>query len=303
MAATTFPPLTRKDLLFSARKLWVFQWPRTEPLITTVKSPTTGNVVLPPNGQFVGLHRKQRGGTLSNAQTYADIMAHGEGQPVMSIPTERRMTGAIEPLELNRTVLENWTGMDYSSIVPDAHSGVHLPVSNLPIYRTCRALLVGRHDFNGAPAWLAWLGNRAEIRDTADITATDAEVVAPGYAYNFTGVDELNGEPIFIEIFGSGWEGMNASADSGFYAPIISIDVQPATAALSGTIGTPTADVALSVTDSNLRDRTSNATYVSSDPTKATVDANGVVRKVATGSTTVTATLQTFTDTCVVTVT
>lgn len=46
-------------------------------------------------------------------------------------------------------------------------------------------------------------------------------------------------------------------------------------------------------------------TYVSSDPTKATVDANGLVTPVAAGSTTITATAvhnNALTDTCAVTV-
>jgi hypothetical protein len=304
MAITTFPPITRKDLLFSARKLYAFQWPATVPLITTVKNPTTGAVVLPDNGYFIGLHRKQRGGTLSNAQTYNDIMAHGEGSPVMKIATERRMTGALEPLELNRVNLENWIGTDLSALVPDAMGGAHIAVPSLPQYRTCRVVLLGRHDYNGLAAWLAWVGNRADISDTADLTATDAEVITPGYTWNFTGVDQLNGEPVFVELFGPGWQAMQAASDAGFFPAATSIAVAPPTAALTGTVGSPTADVALTVTASpGSLDRTLQSTYVSSDPTKATVDSSGVVRKVAAGSATITATYQTFTGTCVVTVT
>jgi hypothetical protein len=303
MAITAFPPQTRKDLLFSARKLYAFQWPSTAPLITTVKSPTTGAVVLPDNGQFIGLHRKQRGGVLANAQTYNDIMAHGEGGPVMKIPSERRMSGALEALELNRTVLENWLGADYSAVNPDAAAGVHLAVPGLPQYRICRVVLLGRHDYNGLPAWLAWVGNRADISDTSDLSATDAEVISPSFTWNFQGVDQLNGEPVFIELFGPGWAAMQAAANAGFFAPITAITVAPATAALTGTIGSPTADVALVCTDSNTVVRTETAVWTSSDITKATVDAHGVVRKVAAGSATITATIDTFTSTCVVTVT
>jgi hypothetical protein len=289
--------------MISARKLFAIQWPLSVPLITTVKNPATGAVVLPPDGYVIGLHRKQRGGVLANAQTYNDIMAHGEGGPVMRIPSERRMSGGIEPLETNRINLENWLGGDYSSVSPDASGGIHLGVSSLPIYRLCRTLLLGRHDYNGLACYIAWMGNRADISDTSDITATDAEVVSWPYTWNFQGVDELNGEPVFVEIFGPGWAAMQNAADSGFYAPITAVSVDPPTAALTGTVGSATADVALVATDSNARIRTDSTTWVSSDITKATVDSHGVVRKVAAGSATITGTLEGFTDTCTVTVT
>src|SRR4029079_10833270 len=108
MVATAAVSTARNKLLFSARQLYEIQWPLTVPLITTLKNPTTGALTLPNDGFVIGRHSKQRGGVLSNAQTYNDIMAHGQGSPVMKIPTERRMSGSLEPLELNKQNLQNW---------------------------------------------------------------------------------------------------------------------------------------------------------------------------------------------------
>lgn len=77
------------------------------------------------------------------------------------------------------------------------------------------------------------------------------------------------------------------------------IVVTPATANIDVSDGTTQQ---LTVTDSNGVVVTDLATYESSDPTKATVNGDGLVSPVAAGSTTVTATYMGRTDTCVVTV-
>lgn len=81
----------------------------------------------------------------------------------------------------------------------------------------------------------------------------------------------------------------------------VSIDVTPATKTL--TVAAPTQQLTTAFTPSDSTDQ--RLTYVSSDPTKATVSATGLITRVANGSTTITVTTVEGgkTDTCVVTCT
>ncbi|OCB09227.1 hypothetical protein A5717_25980 [Mycolicibacterium porcinum] len=300
MVATASPWTTRKDLQFAARKLAVIQWRYNSPLIPRLHNPATGALLIPDNGFVVGLHRKQRGGALSNAQTLNDIMAHGEGGPTLQIPTERRITIGVEPYETHRINLENFWGADFSNIVPDASGGVTLPVPSLPLNMLSRVALLGRWDYNGLPAYIAWIGNRVNVSETNEQNITDADVIGYPYTFNFQGVDEYDGEPFILDIFGPGWNAMQANANAGFKAEATSITVSPSA---------PTLDLSdaetqqLFVTDNNGIDRTAQCTYVSADPTKVTVSAGGLLTPVATGvDVIVTATLGALTDTAEVTV-
>lgn len=303
MATTASPFLTRKDLLVNPRRLGVIQWPYSVPLITTLKNPTTGALVLPDNGYVVGAHRKQRGGSLSNAQTYNDIMIHGSGSPAMKIPTERRVGIGVEPVETNKINLQNWLGADLSGVTPDAAGGVHLPVPSLPINMLSRVALIGRHDYNGLACHIVWVGNRCGVSETNEQSLTDAEVVAYPYTFDFQGVDEIDDEPFFVEIFGPGWDAMQDAAaggtGAGFGGALTGITVAPSEATIDLSMDE---NQQLTATDNNGVNRTTQAAWITSDATKATVNSNGVVEAVAAGTATITATYNTFTDTCAVTV-
>lgn len=82
-----------------------------------------------------------------------------------------------------------------------------------------------------------------------------------------------------------------------FTTPATAIDVTPAT--VSRTVG-QTQQLTVARTPLNA---SGTVTYASSDATKATVSATGLITAVAVGSATITATLGGKTDTCVVTVT
>ncbi|MHA0288269.1 Ig-like domain-containing protein [Mycobacterium sp. C3-094] len=299
MVATASPWTTRKDLQFAARKLAVIQWDYNVPLIETLHNPTTGALVLPDDGTVIGLHRKQRGGALSNAQTLNDVMAHGEGGPTLQIPTERRIGVGLEPYETHRRNLENYWGADWSDVEPDASGGVTLRVPSLPLNKMSRVALLGKWDYNGLPAYIAWIGNRVNITETDTQNVTDADVIAYPYTMNFQGVDEHDGEPFIIDIFGAGWAAMQANANAGFGVGVTSISVTPAVLTLDLSNGETEQ---LTVVDDLGNDRTGSATFSSSDPTKATVGLHGLVTPVAAGPTTITATYSGKTDTTAVTV-
>ncbi|MBU8830830.1 Ig-like domain-containing protein [Mycolicibacterium goodii] len=299
MVATASPWTTRKDLQFAARKLAVIQWPYNTPLIPRLHNPTTGALQIPDNGFVVGLHRKQRGGALSNAQTLNDIMAHGEGGPTLQIPTERRITIGVEPYETHRINLQNFWGADWSGVTPDASGGVTLPVPSLPLNMLSRVALLGRWDYNGKPAYIAWIGNRVNVSETSEQNVTDADVIGYPYTFNFQGVDEYDGEPFILDIFGPGWNDMQANANAGFGVGATSLNVEPAVL----TLDLSNAEYEqLTVSDNNGIDRTAAATFTTSDEDVATVSTSGRVDAVGAGTATITATYGSLTDTCSVTV-
>lgn len=300
MVATASPWTTRKDLQFAARKLAVIQWDYTAPLIETLHNPTTGALVLPDDGFVIGLHRKQRGGALSNAQTLNDVMAHGEGSPTLQIPTERRIGIGLEPYETHRKNLENYWGADFSDVVPDASGGVNLRIPSLPLNRMSRIALLGRWDYNGLAAYIAWIGNRVNINETDTQNVVDSDVIGYPYTMNFQGVDEHDGEPFIIELFGPGWAAMQANANAGFGVGVTGITSSPSILTLDLSNGETEQ---LSVVDNLGNSRTAAATFTSDDEAVATVTSpGGVVSPVAAGSATITATYSGYTDTTDVTV-
>jgi hypothetical protein len=302
MAPTASPWTTRRDLLWAPRKLALIHFPYTVPLFTKVHNSTTGALEIPDDGFVIGLHSKQRGGALANAQTLNDIMSHGVAGPSRQIATERRITLGVEPQETHRVNLENYWGADWSGVTPDASGAVTLHVPELPLNRLGRTIALGKDDWNGLPIYIAWLLPRTNISETGEQGLTDPEVATYPYTLNAQGEDALLGEPMIIDIFGAGWNAVNERADTGFYSPITAITLTPATATLSDEVGAPENDLLLAVEDSNERDRTASATYTTSDAAVATVTSAGVVRGVAPGTATITATLNGQTDTCAVTV-
>lgn len=299
MAPTASPWTTRKALQFAARKLTAIQWPIGEPLIESLHNPTTGALVIPDNGFVIGLHRKQRGGALSNAQTLNDVMAHGEGGPTLQIPTERRIGIGLEPYETHRVNLENYWGADWSGVVPDASGGVTLRVPSLPLNKLSRIALLGRWDYDGDPAYIAWIGNRVNISETSEQSVVDSDVIGYPYSMNFAGVDEHDGDPFVIDIFGPGWNKMQAAADAGFAAAIDAIFLTPSQATIDLSMGETQQ---LLVEDSNGANRTNQATWTTSTPGTATVSSGGLVTPVGPGTTTIEASYNGLTDTCAVTV-
>lgn len=300
MVATASPATQRRDLLLAPRKLRVIQWRYTSPLFTTVHNPNTGELVLPDDGFVVGLHSKQRGGVLANAQTLNDIMSHGVAGPVRQLATERRITLGLDAQETHRINLENYWGTDWSDVQPDASGGVNLRVSELPQNLLGRTVLLGEDDWNGMPIYMAWILPRSNVTETGEQALQDSELAMYPYTINAQGEDALFGTPMIIEFFGEGWQAINERADSGFgITSLTSISVVPADAAIDLSLDETQQ---LTVNDSNGVNRTSQATYVSGTPSVATVSATGVVTPESVGTSVITASYGGFTDTCNVTV-
>lgn len=216
MVATN-PDVTRRDLMFAARKLRVIQWDYSVPTIEMVHNTTTGALELPDDGMVVGLHDKQAGGRLANAVTINDIRSHGEGGPTRQIPAQRDITIGLTPQETNRINLENWWGIDLSGVEYDASGGVTFGVDALPDVILKRTVLLGKDSYQGLPWYIAWIGNRTNVSERSEANLPDSEVATYPYVINFQGVDDLEDQPVIVDIFGPGWQAMiDAGVDPGF---------------------------------------------------------------------------------------
>ena len=209
------PFTSRSDLLLAARQPSVLIAPYSEPVLTTLEDPSTGDLTIPTAFIPMGLHAKRTGGTLSNAQDINDIESHGKGSPTRQIPTKRTIELGFEPQETHRYNLEHYWGADWADIAFSTHGGVVMSVPDLPLNLHYRAVLLGKDDYNSEPIYLYWVGNRVNISKTSDQKITDAEVVTYPYSLNFQTEDELN-SPILVGICGPGWDLLRADEETGF---------------------------------------------------------------------------------------
>ena len=209
------PFTSKSDLLLAARQLAVLVAPYSVPSLTTLESPTTGDLTIPTTFIPMGLHAKRAGGTLSNAQDINDIESHGKGTPTRQIPTKRTIELTFEPQETSRYNLEHYWGADWADVAFTTHGGVAMSVPDLPLNLHYRVVLLGKDDFNGDPIFLYWIGNRVNISKTADQKATDAEVITYPYTLNFQTEDAL-GSPLTVGICGSGWNALRGVVETGF---------------------------------------------------------------------------------------
>ncbi len=114
--------------------------------------------------------------------------------------------------------------------------------------------------------------------------------------------EDLAGLPVLATILGQSGEDWLYEITPKGAIGASAIDVTPSTSSKAAGQTTQLAVVA-TYPDASTEVVTTQATYLSSDPTKATVNAAGLITFVAIGSATITATFQGKTDTCAVTVT
>jgi hypothetical protein len=212
---TVDPWTSRSDLLLAARQLSVLIAPFTTSVLTTLENPTSGALVIPDTFIPMGLHAKKTGGSLSNAQDINDIESHGRGTPTRQIPTKRTITLGFEPQETTRYNLEHYWGADWSTVQVSNPGGVVMSVPELPLNLHYRVILLGKDDYNGAPIYLYWIGNKVNIAKTDDQKITDAEVITYPYTLNFQSEDTLD-SPLLVGIAGSGWGALQHAMETGF---------------------------------------------------------------------------------------
>lgn len=300
--------LGQSDLELAACDTRVLLEPRsgTAPL-TSLEDLTSGGLDLAkigPASKFVtvGNHEKKAGVKLSGKPTVNDIKSAGKGSPTRKLVSEAPKGITYIPQETKLINLQNAWGFTPSALsAPSVKGGITIAIPNLPARTLWRAVLLANDTYNGKDIFLYWIANLAEVGEREDQNLVDSNVIEYPVTLNFD-TDSAVGVPVIFGACGDGFRDLMAATDTGgFYPAVTGITVTP-----SSTSATVSAGVnhtkQLTVTDSNSLDRTATATYVSSDPTKATVTPTGLVTGVAVGSATVTATYLGYTGTCTVTV-
>lgn len=250
--------------------------------------------------EAVGNWTKDEGVTLTNKPVINDIKSHGKGSPTRKIASEAAKGITYTPQETKLINLQNAWGFPLSAVTVSTTGGIKINIPNLPYNIQWRAVLLAWDSFNGKDIFKWWVANKATVGDRQDQQMKDSNTDNLGVSLSFE--DPGGGiDPVIFGICGEGWVDLSAVTNTGFATgtPLTGIDATP---------GTVTLDLSdaqtqqITVTDSNNVNRTAQASYGTSDETKATVSASGLVTPHATGTATITATYGGHTDTVAVTV-
>jgi hypothetical protein len=293
----------QSDLEFAASDYCVLLQPfiGTAP-ITTLEAVAGGlDATKFTNLLSVGNLTKKDGVKLSNNPTINEIKSGGYGSPTRLLASEAEKSITFVPQELKKINIQNYWGIVSSAFTaPSTTGGVTVAIPELPANLQWRAVLLMWDTYNGQDVVEYYIANKATIGKRVDLQAIDSNVVERGHQLVFQ-TDPAVGSPLIWGMCGAGWQTANSVNTTGFYPAVTGITVTPTTAAITAAAGVNHTKQ-LAVADSNAFDRTAAATYVSSDPTKATVSAAGLITGVAVGTCNVTATWDSFNAVCAVTV-
>lgn len=273
----------QQDLVLSKLSLAVLFARSDTALLTTIEDPTTGDLVDLDDYKSAGIIQKDAGLSITSDIESSDIEGYGEVEPVRTIITKRTTRFNAAFIETNREVIEKFWGveLDGSNLTVSSHGGVTVKTPPRPKNIFYRCILLGQDEVNGEDLFPYWIMPRVKLVEVDNMDfKDDAEIQ---YRMTFQAFRDPEGKFSVLQGWcGAGWRLLVDK--TGFVSVPTAIVATPDPVLVS--TGTPT--VQLLVTADNGINRTPNATYVSADPTKATVNATGLVTKVAVGSTTVT---------------
>lgn len=252
----------------------------------TLEDAATGDLDVPATAESAGIIEKAAGVSITSEMDTTDIEGYGEADPVRTIISKRSVQFEAKFLETNKTVLEQFWGtvFDDTNLDVSEHGGVTIKAPTLPKNTFYRAYLVATDDVNGEDLYAYYVMPRVKLVNVGNQESRDNEAV--GYTLTFQAYrDNAVGFSVLQGWCGPGWRKLVHK--TGFVAAPTAIEVDPATATVS--VGSTTQ---LAVTASNGVNVTPDCQYTSSDPTKATVSASGLVTGVAAGSATVTASFE-----------
>lgn len=250
----------------------------------------------------VGNFEKKAGVKLSNKPTANRIMSAGAGSPTRILFSESGKGITYNPQEINFLNAQNSWGFTPDALsTPSSKGGITIAIPSLPTRIVWRCVMIAADTFNGLPIYLYWIANRAEVGDRQDINAVDSNVYEQGVSLEFQD-DAAVGEDsqVIFGICGDGWREINKYNNTGLYPAVTGLTNTVAPVGTTMTVSAGSNHTKqLTVLDNNGIDRTSQATYVSSDPSKATVTTpgGGLVTAVAAGTPTITASYGGFTTT------
>ncbi|OHU64031.1 Ig-like domain-containing protein [Mycobacteroides chelonae] len=266
------------------------------PAVATLEDLVTGDLDVPATAESAGMIEKKAGVSITHNIDSTDIESYGDAEPARTIISKRTVQFEAEFLETKKVVLEKFWGTVFGSdnLTVSPGGGVTLKAPTLPRNIFYRAYLVASDDVNGEDLFAYYIMPRTKLvkvdnQDSKDDGAVTYKMTFQAFRDRDMGFSVLQGW------CGPGW--LRLVDKTGFVAPVVSITATPATATVA-----VAASSQITVTGDNGINYTPIAKYVSSAPTKASVDKHGKVTGVATGSATITATYQGKTSTVSITV-
>lgn len=289
----------RPDLVLAPLNLIALFAPIDATPATTLESPTDGSLDVPVAYKSLGHFEKKAGVGIGNEFDSKDIEAYGEPEPIRIIKNKRTTSFEVSLFENSLDVLGIvWTD-DFSDVTPSEFGGVVLPAPKQPKNIFYRCILLGLDDRNDREVWVYWLLPKVQLDKVDNQTLNDDNVIE--YKVTMKAFkDPVLGYSVAQGFAGPGWRDIVHLARFG--QELTSINATPASPSVTVSAGA-SHTVQLVVEGNNGINYTPDCTFVSSDPTKATVSSSGLITGVATGSTTVTVTKGSLTDTVSVTVT
>lgn len=300
MANTTFLELKGKnDALVVAALDWLVLLHKWEPgaAYMPVDLTDASGVLqtLPAGWVTAGEIQKQAGVNLAPDTQTSNVEGYGSANPRRTIVTAENFTIDYLAQEWRKINLEMWHNTDMTAVSATPGKGFKARKSSQLSLQYYSAILVA---YDGMPAneiypWFAY-GKVAVTKRNAMAGQSGQELGLPMTLTLFE--DSEWGALYDFGVAGAGFD--DIAEEAGFAAAATSITVTPPTATLA--VGE---QLQLLVIDDNGYDRTAECTFGSSNTARATVNANGRVTAVASGTAaTITATLGALTDTCAVTV-
>lgn len=254
----------------------------------TLEDPATGDLLIPATAESAGVIEKKAGVSLTHSMDNADIEGYGDSEPVRTIISKRSISFEAEYLETNLVVLEKFWGTEFSAakgnLAVSSQGGVTLTTPNLPDNVFYRAYLVTEDDVNGDEIYAYYIMPQVKLVKVENQVSKDNDAVS--YKMTFQAFrNAALGFSVLQGWCGPGWVYLVDQA--GFVASPTAITVAEPTLTLS--LASGSAGSSIVVTGSNDVNYTPLATFVSASPTKATVNAEGLVIPVAAGSSAITA--------------
>jgi hypothetical protein len=274
----------KNDLVLSNQHFAVLFDSMLNPVPQTLESPSTGELVLPTTAQSAGIIEKSAGVALAQDITNTDIEGYGEADPVRSIISKRMVTFEANFLETNKVVLEKYWGttFDSTNFAVSAQGGTTIEAPTLPKNVFYRAYLVGLDDVNGLDLYSYYILPKVKLTNVANQDNKDDGAVS--YTMTFGAFrDAAAGFSLLQGWCGPGWRSLVHK--TGFVAKPTSISAAAVTG-LTATAGVNKTKQIV-VTGNNGINYTPDCSFVSADPTKATVSATGLLTGIAVGSTTI----------------
>lgn len=306
MVDTTFAALKDKQdpLVFAALDWAVYLHKHASGLsyIPTDLFDTNGDLqaFADTDWKSAGEIQKKSGLDITADASYSSVEGYGSAQPRLMLPTSESFGINFTAQEWRKFILEMWLNQDLSLISATPGKGFKVRKSaelNLQYYT---AVVIAKFGTTAAPIYPYFVFPKCIVTKRGNISGQiGAELPIPLTLTPFEDPTWTGGAGVFE--FGVGGSGFDTIAEeAGFASAASAITVHPDTLALNAS-GNELGQ--LTVIDNNGFNRTAECTFASSDATKATVSSpGGLVRALAAGSTTITATLGAITDTCVVTV-